>query len=148
MLEPDLKERWLELAEQRLRAAGYKAGAARTAVLDLLAREGSCLLAATEIVARVDGVASPASVYWSLETLHELGLVHRVDGNGVARYEVADPDRRHHHVVDVRTGEILAFEDAALERAIAAVAERLGLDLHGHDVVLRGRFVENESRFR
>jgi Fur family ferric uptake transcriptional regulator len=58
--------------------------------------------------------------------------------NGVARYEIADPQRHHHHFVDEQTGTVEAFQDDDLERAIDAVAQRLGVDLSGHDLVLRG----------
>jgi Fe2+ or Zn2+ uptake regulation protein len=39
---------------------------------------------------------------------------------------------------ETRTGSVEAFTDDALERVIDAVAERLGIELTGHDVVLRG----------
>jgi hypothetical protein len=58
--------------------------------------------------------------------------------HGVARFEIADAEHHHHHVVDEATGRVEAFSDDDLERAIHAVAERLGLRLTGHDVVLRG----------
>ncbi|HWT95408.1 MAG TPA: Fur family transcriptional regulator [Solirubrobacteraceae bacterium] len=134
-------ERWLALADRRLREAGYRSGSARSAVIELMAREGHCVLSAQDIVGRLRqaGVGSAATVYRALETLHELGLVHRVDGrDGVARYEIADPDGHHHHFVDERTGEVWPFEDEELERVIGSVAERLGVRLLAHDVTLRG----------
>lgn len=138
----DGRTEWIELANSRLQGAGLKAGAARSAVIDLLAREGECLLSAQEVVAGLKsrGMAgSTASVYRTLEQLSELGLVHRLDGqDGVARYEIADPGHHHHHFFDERTGEVVAFEDDRLERAIEAVAARLGVALTSHDVILRG----------
>jgi Fe2+ or Zn2+ uptake regulation protein len=44
----------------------------------------------------------------------------------------------HHHFVDDDSGQVRAFEDEALERAIEGVAERLGVVLTGHEVILRG----------
>lgn len=133
---------WLALAELRMRGAGLKAGAARTAVVDFLAREGLCLLSAQEITERLrdqSQVGSGASVYRALEQLHELGLVHRLDGqDGVARYEIALPDRHHHHFIDEETGAVIAFEDTNLEAAISGIAKRLGVTLRSHDVILRG----------
>jgi Fur family ferric uptake transcriptional regulator len=118
-----------------------RSGAARTAVIELLAREGQCLLSAQDILDRLrsQGGGSAASVYRVIDELFGLGLLHRLDGrDGVARYEIADPDRHHHHFVDEQTGEVEAFSDEALEQAIDAVAGRLGVRLSGHDVVLRG----------
>lgn len=137
----EVNERWLEHAERRLNAAGLRSGAGRVAVIELLAREGRCLVTPQELVARLreTGTGSNATVYRALETLHGLGLVHRVDGrDGVARYEIADPDDHHHHYVDEDAGAVLPFRDDDLERAVAAAADRLGLRLTGHDVILRG----------
>lgn len=140
-MDATLRDRWLERAEQRLAGAGLKAGAARTAVVELLAREGQCLLSAQELTDRLrpKGVGSAASVYRVLDELFELGLLHRLDGrDGIARYEIADPERHHHHVVDERSGEVQPFTDERLEEAIAAVGKRLGMRLSSHEVILRG----------
>ncbi len=140
-MDPQLRDRWLEEAQQRATGAGLRSGAARTAVIELLARDGQCLLSPQEIIDRLraQGTGSAASVYRVIDELFGLGLLHRMDGrDGVARYEIADPDRHHHHFVDERTGHVEAFSDEALEAAIDAVADRLGVKLTGHDVVLRG----------
>jgi Fur family transcriptional regulator, ferric uptake regulator len=140
-MDTALRDRWLERAEQRLNGAGLRAGAARTAVVELLAREGQCLLSAQEITdqLRLRGSGSAASVYRVLDELFELGLLHRLDGrDGIARYEIADPERHHHHIVDERSGEVRSFADEALEAAIAAVGRRLGMRLTSHEVILRG----------
>jgi Fur family ferric uptake transcriptional regulator len=140
-VDSGLRDRWLERAEQRLSGAGLRAGAARTAVVELLAREAQCLLSAQEITQqlRTQGVGSAASVYRVLDELFELGLLHRLDGrDGIARYEIADPERHHHHIVDERSGEVQPFADERLEEAIAAVGERLGVRLTSHEVILRG----------
>jgi Fur family ferric uptake transcriptional regulator len=148
-VDPELRDRWLTDAYRRTARAGLRSGAARTAVIDTLAREGQCLLTAQEITDRVrsGGSGSTASVYRILEELSDLGLLHRLDGrDGVARYEIADPDSHHHHFVDEKTGNVTAFEDEALEQAINDVADRLGVELSGHDVVLRGRRTRRISR--
>lgn len=140
-MDTDVRDRWLERAEGRLNGAGLRAGAARTAVVELLAREGQCLMSAQEItdLLRRQGSASAASVYRVLDELFELGLLHRLDGrDGIARYEIADPERHHHHIVDERSGEVRPFDDEALEDAIAAVGRRLGMRLTSHEVILRG----------
>ncbi|MDO8213118.1 Fur family transcriptional regulator [Conexibacter sp. CPCC 206217] len=140
-MDPELRDRWLERAERRLSSGGMRAGAVRTAVVELLARDGQCLVSAQEITEwlKAAGVGSPASVYRVLDQLFALGLLHRVEGrDGIARYEIADPHHHHHHIVDSRTGTVDAFTDEALEAAIADVARRLGFRLDGHDVILRG----------
>lgn len=134
---------WQEHAERRLRAAGLRASAGRNAVVALLGGQ-HCLLSGQEIAQRLreqGGAGSTATVYRTLETLHGLGLVRRFDGgDGVARYEPAAPGgEHHHHLVDEETGAVVGFEDAELERVIEGLGERLGIELTGHDVILRGR---------
>ena len=141
-MDPELRDRWLSHAYQRTTSAGLRSGAVRSAVIELLAREGQCLLTAQDITdqLRAQGTGSAASVYRVIEELSELGLLHRLDGrDGIARYEIADPDHHHHHFVDQNTGDVTAFTDDALEQAIDDVAHRLGVTLSGYDVVLRGR---------
>lgn len=125
--------------------AGLRTGAARARVVAFMAEEGQCLVGAQEIVDGLrerGGGGAQASVYRVLDELHGLGLVRRsVDDQGAARYEIHDDDHHHHHFVDDATGAVTAFEDAALEDALAEAAERLGVELSGHEIVLRGRKV-------
>ncbi len=138
-----LRDRWLARANERIASAGLRSGAARTRVVELLAREGQCLIGAQEIVDHLRADAAPgsqASVYRVLDELLGLALVRRVtDEHGVAHYEIADPEAHHHHVVDEATGRVDPFEDPSLEAAIADVAKRLGIELTSHEVILRGR---------
>jgi Fur family ferric uptake transcriptional regulator len=133
---------WNEHTEQRLRAAGHRAGGARTAVIELLAAQ-DCCVSAQEIHdgLRADGRSvGIASVYRVLDVLSELRLVQRVDvGDGVARFEPAAPGGdHHHHVVCGDCGKVEPFSDSSLERAIAQASSRLGYAVEGHEVVLRG----------
>jgi Fur family transcriptional regulator, ferric uptake regulator len=140
-MDPELRDRWLAHAGRQVNGSGKRSGAARTAVIELLAREGQCLLTPQDITDRLraDGTASAASVYRVVDELHALGLLHRLNGeDGVARYEIADPEHHHHHLVDVADGRVEAFTDDDLEAAIHAVAERHGFKLTGHEVILRG----------
>jgi Fur family transcriptional regulator, ferric uptake regulator len=141
--EHDCDRDWLEHTDAVLRGAGLRATAGRSAVVEHLARQ-RCLVTAQEIVDALRGdehhSASTATVYRALETLHEFGLVRRFDaGEGVARYEPVDPSGDHHHHVVFEDGSVEAFEDGELEAAFEGLADRLGLDLTGHDVILRAR---------
>ncbi len=138
-----MRDEWRDHADRRLREAGLRASAGRTAVVELLARR-ECLASAQELARELSdrgGAGSQATVYRALDTLHGLGLVHRVDsGDGVARFEPADPTgEHHHHLVLEDTGEVVSFADAELEAAIEGIGRRLGIEMTGHDVILRGR---------
>jgi Fur family ferric uptake transcriptional regulator len=128
---------WAERAKRRLNEAGFRSGAARKRVIELLGGE-SCAVTALEIDRRLPEVGR-ASVYRTLEQLEQLELVHRVDvGGEVVAFERNDPGGHHHHMVCVRCGRLLPFSDPALERAIEAIGERAEFRIAAHDVLLRG----------
>jgi Fur family ferric uptake transcriptional regulator len=133
---------WSEHALATLEREGFRAGAARTRVVDALARQNCCATAqeiADELRAD-DARVGIASVYRALEVLDRLGLVHRLDvGDGSARYEAAHPGgEHHHHVVCNHCGRVAQFADDGLEQAIATLSQRLDFAIDAHDVVLRG----------
>jgi Fur family transcriptional regulator, ferric uptake regulator len=132
---------WAERTSRSLREHGYRTGGAREAVIELLGTE-HCCSTAQELHDRLrqrGRRVGLASVYRALELLTELGLAKRIDvGEGTARYEAAHLEEHHHHVVCDDCGRIESFEDAPLERAIAAIEQRLGYAIAMHEVVLRG----------
>lgn len=129
---------WTQRAMARLGEEGFRAGAARRRVIELLGGE-SCAIAALEIDRRLPSVGR-ATVYRTLEQLERLRLVRRVDlGGGGTAFERVDPAGHHHHMVCTQCGSLIAFADRTLERAIEAVGERSEFELSDHDVLLRGR---------
>jgi Fur family ferric uptake transcriptional regulator len=132
---------WVEEAQEGLRRAGYRPGAAGKAVLDYLAAQ-DCCRGAQEIhealTARGDRIGL-ASVYRMVDRLAEQGLLQRIDiGDGIVRYEPAGRADHHHHLVCGDCGKVEPFEDDRLERELTRVASRLGYAMDAHDVVLRG----------
>ena len=136
-----MPEAWEDHARSELSRTGHRAGGARAEVLALLAQQ-DCCLSAQEIHDRLragERAVGLASVYRALDLLTQLKLVHRVDVDGTACYEPADPSGdHHHHAICERCGKRDAFEDPELERLIDDVAARLGYDVGAHDIVLRG----------
>jgi Fur family transcriptional regulator, ferric uptake regulator len=135
-------ETWIDGALERLRESSGRSGSARRVVVDFLGRQ-DCCVSAQEIhdAVRAGGARiGIASVYRTLDGLDALGLVQRVDlGDGVSRFERADPQgEHHHHIVCGGCGKVEPFEDPALEAAIAGIAGGRGYDVAAHDVVLRG----------
>jgi Fur family ferric uptake transcriptional regulator len=128
---------WADKARARLNEAGFRAGAARQKVIELLGGE-SCAVTALEIDRRLPSVGR-ASVYRTLEQLEQLELVHRVDvGGEVVAFERNDPGGHHHHMVCIRCGRLEPFSDPELERAIEGIGERADFEITAHDVLLRG----------
>jgi Fur family transcriptional regulator, ferric uptake regulator len=134
---------WVDHADRTLRESGFKPGRARAAVIQALAGQ-ECCLSVPEIherVRRTRAGVGIASVYRALETLTELGLVHRLElGSVGAYYEPAAPSGdHHHHLVCGDCGKVEAFSDTGLEHAIAGVSKTTAFEVAEHDVVLRGR---------
>jgi Fur family ferric uptake transcriptional regulator len=137
---------WAEHARDVLQRAGHHRGAARDRLIELVSQQ-ECALSALEIedgLRDADPEAKPvgrASVYRALELLHDHDLLSRLDlGDGVARYEPADPagQHHHHHLICEQCGQLVPFDDAELERAITQLSERLGFITNAHEVTLRG----------
>ena len=133
---------WTKGALHRMRSETGRSGGARRVVVEFLGGQNCCLSAEQvyEGVRTAGTRVGIASVYRALEGLGELGLVQRVDlGDGVSRFERADPGGdHHHHLVCDGCGRIEPFENPALEAAIVEVAGGRGYDVAAHEVVLRG----------
>lgn len=147
-VEQQLASEWAVHARQVLRRAGHHRGAARERLIDLLARQ-DCALSALEIEDGLRSVGAGvgeravgrASVYRALELLRDHDLISRLDlGDGIARYEPVDPggEHHHHHLVCEQCGQLVPFDDPALERSINQLSRRLGFDTKDHEVTLRG----------
>ena len=139
---PRTRPAWAEHAGEVLARAGHRRAAARQAVIEVLGAQ-SCAISAQDIEDRLrrgDRSAGRASVYRALELLVEHGLVARLEvGQGTALYERVEPSgHHHHHLVCDHCGRLVPFDDAQLERSIAALARRVRFRVDSHDVVLHG----------
>ena len=89
--------------------------------------------------AALDGRMSIATVYRTVRLFEEKGILERRDfGGGRARYEPTEHGK-HHHLIDVESGRVIEFEDAAHEALIQAIAARLGFELMSYRLELFGR---------
>ena len=119
---------WTQHAQRELEREGYRLSGPRSAVVETLADLG-CSVTAKEIADSLHDRGQDigvASIYRTLELLDKLRLTRRVDAaEGVARYEPVNPSgEHHHHIVCDTCGEVSAFEDSDLERAIERLAGR------------------------
>ncbi|MBU6498551.1 MAG: transcriptional repressor [Rhodospirillales bacterium] len=81
---------------------------------------------------------SIATVYRTVRLFEEKGILERRDfGGGRARYEPSEHGT-HYHLIDIDTGKVIEFTDPEHERALAAIAARLGFDLVSHRLELFG----------
>ena len=88
--------------------------------------------------AAIDPHISIATVYRTMRLFEEAGVVEKHDfGDGRSRYAELTDDH-HDHLIDTRTGKVIEFYDAEIEKLKEAIAARLGYRLIGHKLELYG----------
>lgn len=86
----------------------------------------------------VDPNISIATVYRTVKLFEEAGITQRHDfGDGRARYEEASNDH-HDHLIDLKTGKVIEFTNAEIERLQKEIAKKLGYKLVDHRLELFG----------
>jgi Fur family ferric uptake transcriptional regulator len=86
----------------------------------------------------IDPHISIATVYRTMRLFEESGVVERHDfQDGRSRYEEASDDH-HDHLIDVKSGAVIEFVNAEIERLQARIAEELGYKLVAHRLELYG----------
>ena len=86
----------------------------------------------------LDPKISIATVYRTVRLFEEANILDRHDfGDGRARYEEV-PEEHHDHLIDIRNGRVLEFQDAEIELLQEKIAERLGFKLVDHRLELYG----------
>ncbi|MDP6927603.1 MAG: transcriptional repressor [Rhodospirillales bacterium] len=87
---------------------------------------------------KVDSKISIATVYRTVRLFEEVGLLDRLDfGDGRARYEPSSDDH-HDHLIDVKSGKVIEFQEEHVEELQRTVAKKLGYELVGHRMELYG----------
>ena len=95
---------------------------------------------------RIDPKISIATVYRTLRLFDIANIIERLDfGDGRARYEVATEDSHHHHLIDMKTGDVLEFENEELENIKKQIAHDLGYKLVGERLELYGVQIESKT---
>jgi len=85
-----------------------------------------------------DSKISIATVYRTMRLFEDEGIVERHDfGDGRARYEEVS-DEHHDHLINVKTGRVIEFQNEEIERLQERVAREHGLKLVGHRLELYG----------
>lgn len=89
--------------------------------------------------AALDERISIATVYRTVRLLEEKGILEKRDfGGGRARYEPSEHGH-HYHLIDVDSGKVIEFADAAYEQVMQEMAARLGFELVSLRLELFGR---------
>ena len=88
----------------------------------------------------IDDRISISTVYRTLRLFEESEIIQSHDfGGRRARYEAAEQDEHHDHLIDIDTGKVIEFLDPELEELQVRIAKQLGYDLIDHRMELYGR---------
>jgi Fur family transcriptional regulator, ferric uptake regulator len=130
-------------AEQGLRMTGQRRVIAR--VLES-AKDHPDVEELYRRASKIDKGISLSTVYRTLKVFEDKGILERHDfGTGRSVYELAE--REHHdHLIDVKTGRVIEFQNADIERLQEAIARELGYRLIGHRLELYGEPVKKSKR--
>jgi len=86
----------------------------------------------------VDPRISLSTVYRTVRLFEEAGILERHEfGDGRARYEQVAKEH-HDHLIDMRTGQVIEFQNEQIERLQEAIARELGYRLVDHRLELYG----------
>ena len=87
---------------------------------------------------KVDKNIGIATVYRTIRLFEENKIIEKHEfKDGRFRYEEV-PDEHHDHLIDVRTGKVIEFQNDAIEKLQKIVAEELGYKLVDHRLELYG----------
>ena len=94
----------------------------------------------------LDPRISIATVYRTVRLFEEANILERHDfGDGRARYEEAGGREHHHHLINLRTGEVVEFESEELEALKRKIALDLGYKIVGERLELYGIPLDDED---
>ncbi|MEQ1671235.1 MAG: Fur family transcriptional regulator [Hyphomicrobium sp.] len=90
----------------------------------------------------LDPKISLSTVYRTIKLFAAKGIIERHDfghGAGHSRGRYEEASREHHdHLVDVESGRVIEFSNAAIEELQDRIARELGFELVGHKLELYG----------
>jgi Fur family ferric uptake transcriptional regulator len=125
--------------DSELKKAGLKVTVPRLKILEILEGAEPHHLGAEDVYRKLvesDESIGLATVYRVLTQFESAGLVERHNfDDGRAVYEMASDDH-HDHMVDVDSGSVIEFYDERIEKLQREIAERHGMELVDHTMVL------------
>jgi Fur family transcriptional regulator, ferric uptake regulator len=85
---------------------------------------------------KIDNNISIATVYRTVKLFEDAHIIERHDfGDGRARYEEM-PEEHHDHLIDLRSGKVVEFTNAEIEKLQERIARELGYKLVDHRLEL------------
>jgi len=89
-----------------------------------------------ERASKVDANISISTVYRTMALFEEAGIIARHDfRDGRSRYETI-PDNHHDHLIDMKSGKVIEFQNEQIEALQEVIARELGYRLIDHRLEL------------
>ena len=131
-----------------LKEAGLKATLPRIRILEIMEGSATKHVSAEDVYKALLDAGEDvglATVYRVLTQFEGAGLVirHHFD-SGHSVFEL-DHGEHHDHMVCVKTGKVIEFENEDIEKLQKEIAERHGYELQDHSLVLYVRPKENQA---
>jgi Fur family transcriptional regulator, ferric uptake regulator len=125
-------------ATARFAESGNRMTAPRRAVLAAVSRAAGPF--SIEEIYDAAPEVGRATAFRTMKLLQEVGVVCRVPlENGTVRYQLAESETHHHHLICSVCGSVAEFSDHSLDRGIERNATEAEFELDGHSVELYGR---------
>jgi len=145
MANPQI-ERLREQSYRVLTERNLKLTRPRMAIIDCLLKKEGWHFLADDLQAEVNqgqpGTVSRATVYRTLEVLTEAGVLTKTRMNENSfRYELADLEGHHHHLIDIASGKVVCFKgDEDLHRMLDRICRENGFTEQYHVLEVFGQF--------
>ncbi len=134
----------------KLQEKDYKLTPQRQVVVQVLLNNVGKHLSAEDVYQLVKAKSPDiglATVYRTLELLHSLGVLQKMDfGDGRSRYEFSSESHHHHHLICVSCGQVQEFGEDLLEGLEDQVAAQSGFKVTDHQVKFYGYCRECQAR--
>lgn len=123
----------------QLQAKGYKLTRSRREIIDALFGRCRAVTAAELHSLLADPAVSLATVYRTLETLVEIGVVETVAHPGDERQYLACSLEHHHHVICTQCGRVELFDECLIGPLQELVEARTNFAIDEHTLEFKGR---------
>jgi Fur family ferric uptake transcriptional regulator len=124
---------------QNLKKAGLKATVPRIRILEILENSTDKHMSAEDVYRKLlssDGDVGIATIYRVLAQFESAGIVNRLSfDSGHSVYEL-NRGGHHDHMVCLKTGRVIEFENEEIEKLQRKIAEEHGYILEDHSLVL------------
>lgn len=127
---------------QELRKVGLKVTLPRVKILQILDQAEERHMSAEDVykaLLEAGEEVGLATVYRVLTQFEQAGLVERHNFDGGHSVFELDSGEHHDHMVCTETGNVVEFHNDEIEALQKKVAEELGFELTGHNLVLYGK---------